>query len=134
MAIPPEIFESFLGSPQIIWSSEDNSIQIGEILISGELVNPHVELVDEWPFVPLPSIPNTITKRTELQKEQAAELFEHLIESGIGKAKALEMMGPLAVEITKYRYSFHVSEARWTVKELIGKQIMDRPFMAPVKK
>jgi hypothetical protein len=134
MDIPPEILESFLGSPQIIWPSKDNSIHIGKISISGELINPHVELVDELPFVPLSLIRDINAKRTELQKKQATELFDHLIESGISRVEALEMMGPLAAEITKYRHSFHVSEARWTVKGLIGKQILDRPFMAPVKK
>jgi len=133
--ISPGIAESFGGSPEIIWSSNETTPKIGQISISAELVNVHVKLVDELPLPPLPiPVPGKSVMCTDLQKKQATELFEHLIRSGLSRRKALTMMGPLRQEITKYRHTFSVSEARWTVKGLIGKRGLDRPFMAPVKK
>ena len=126
----PGTVEAFIGSPQFVWPATKDPVPIESISISGELAKPYVQIVDDLPLPPLSETdPGTNVKLNGLQKKQAAELFEHLTQSGITREEALAMMGPLAAEITKYRHSFSVSEARWTVRGLIGRQFLDRPFM-----
>ena len=131
------ISESLYDSTVFDWSSEKEFNRIESLSLSGRLLNPFVSVVDDLPSIPARQARAVFEivrdEPTGLQRSQIRELFELFLKSGMSREEALEKLGPLAFEITKYKHSFVVSEFRWPVKGFEA-QFYDRPFMAPVKK
>lgn len=131
------ISESLSDTAIFDWSSPREFCRIESTTISASLLDPFVAVVDELPSVPITeteaATETIIDKPTSLQSDQIKELFEIFLESGMSRDEALEKLGPLASEITKYKHSFVVSEFRWPVRGF-EVQLHDRAFMAPIKK
>jgi hypothetical protein len=103
-----------------------------ELSVSCQLADPYIQIVDQLPHAAIRAkIASKNSGLSDVQKRQAEELFEHLIRTGASRKEALEMLGPLALEITKYRCSFSVSELKWNITENLWD---DRAFMSPIRR
>ena len=122
------------GTPDSFFSSELDcgSFSDVKLSLSCELADPCVQIVDQLPHEQTRvKIASKNSGLSDVQKRQAEELFEHLIQTGASRKEALEMLGPLALEITKYRCSFSVSELKWSLTENL---LDDRAFMSPIRR
>lgn len=122
--------ESFFFSDQ---RSPAPHISIVELSLACGVANPFIRIVDQLPQKPTRTrLAPKSYGLSDAQKKQASELYEQLIRTGTSRDAALELLGPLATEITKYKRAFSVSELKWTVDYLISENLInDRPFMSP---
>ncbi len=92
-----------------------------------KLVNPYVQLVSEFlPQFERKDISRNEHRITSTQVRQASEIYQELIRQKVLPKEALEMLGPLASEVRKYRISFSFREVRTGVP--IGNG--DKAFMS----
>jgi hypothetical protein len=134
----PIYYEVALNSWLDSYSDDNLKLPVISLEFSGKLETPNVKLIEKLPAAKqsIKTTDSTLKiSATDLQRKQAFELYEQLIESGERREDALAMLGPLATEVTRYKCSFYVSEIRMNFGQLIGEQVFyDRPFMSPIRR
>jgi len=137
-------------SDSVFWSTERNqdvaieqkpkssrraSSKKLKVTVSGVALQPFVEISEYLPVAPRSRRAPARKSSSDIQKKQAIELYEHLVNSGTTPEDALLLLGPLAAKIKKYQFSFSVSEVKHSFRQLVGEQLIyDRPFMSPIRR
>jgi hypothetical protein len=95
----------------------------------GVLVNPYVELVDDFAPKAANNKSLSINEKegiTSIQAKQASEIYRELIRQQVTPKEALRMLGPLASEAGRYRVSFNFQEKN----DEVSVETADRAFMS----
>jgi hypothetical protein len=104
----------------------------GRYSFGGVLVNPYVQLVDDFLAPPKFERRNRYVTNereiTRIQASQASEIYDELIRQKVAPKEALRMLGPLAGEVHGYRISFSFQEVKEGVP--ITNRRTDAAFMS----